>query len=227
MCTWFLAGTFDRSQAQRRSTTLFSTSPHKKKKQASPFSLFFASELTPLTLSAPVGFGEMTLDNGTGAAGGGGAAGGAGAAAATTTTEGASKVTAADAAVAAFIIGSPPRPGTRGATAAGIALSPTGGAFDVDCLEVHGRCVGVCFRGVRGASPWNKNWPWNGRSPSFFATLPSQIFCFFLRNSRRAILPRCPFPRTGFNRKDPNFAPCLDQGGGRLSKPSDCIRTRE
>lgn len=31
VCTWFLAGTFDRSQAQRRSTTLFSTSPHKKK----------------------------------------------------------------------------------------------------------------------------------------------------------------------------------------------------
>ena len=98
-------------------------SPHPSpSKQASPFSLFFASELTPLTPSAPVGFGEMTLDNG--GAGGGGAGGGATAMTMTTTTT--------TGAAAGNVV------------AGGVAPSPTGGAFDLDCLDVHGiRCVGV------------------------------------------------------------------------------------
>jgi len=108
----FLEGTRSRSKAQQPPLSLPPLTSHHRI-QASPFSLFFASELTPLTPSAPVGFGEMALDNRSG----GGAGGAAGGAATTATTA----------------------TGTAGNVADGVAPSPTGGAFDLDCLDVHGR----------------------------------------------------------------------------------------
>ena len=159
------------------STTLFSHLTTKTRNQASPFSLFFASELTPLTPSAPVGFGDMALDNGSG---GGAAGGGAGAGPTATTT---TTTTAAAAAAAA----------TAGNVAGGVAPSPTGGAFDLDCLDVHGRCVGVLLW-FQGDGPRERGLGENCRPIVCFLIISMDIeksSCLCLASSR---YPSFAFP---------------------------------